>query len=84
LRIRLHCVSEQRLLESNLKYWWQKAVLAALREAQVDLLPGKIAEAERVVSERLVQEVADPDERLALRGAVIALECVRHASTEKH
>jgi len=77
-------VSEQRLLDSSLKYRWQRAVLAALREPQLELLPDKIAEAERAVSERLVQEVADPDERLALRGAVIALECVRHANTEKH
>jgi len=65
-------------LATNLKYPWQQAVLDALKEDEPERRPCKIADAERAVSARLIQEVADPDERLALRGAVIALECVRH------
>jgi hypothetical protein len=64
-------------LATNLKYSWQEAVLDALKEDKPERWPGKIAEAERAVSARLIEEVADPDERLALRGAVIALGCAR-------
>jgi len=69
---------EQTRLATNLKYPWQQAVLDALKEDEPERRPGKIADAERAVSARLIKEVADPDERLALRGAVVALECVRH------
>ena len=68
---------EQTRLATNPKYPWQQAVLDALEEDEPKRRPGKIADAERAVSARLIQEVTDPDERLALRGAVITLECVR-------
>jgi hypothetical protein len=74
---------EQTCLRLNLKYPWQHVVLDAVREVERELLPGKIAAAEKAISERLTQEVADPDERLALRGAEIALECVRDSTIEK-
>ena len=69
---------EQTRLATNLKYPWQQAVLDAFKEDEPERWPAKIADAERAVSARLIQEVADPDERLALQGAVVALECVRH------
>jgi hypothetical protein len=68
---------EQTRLATNLKYPWQQPVLDALKENEAERWPGKIADAERAVSARLIQEVADPFERLALRGAVIALQCLR-------
>jgi hypothetical protein len=68
---------ERTRLTTNLKYPWQEAVLDALKEDKPERWPGKIAEVERAVSARLIEEVADPDERLALRGAVIALGCAR-------
>jgi len=54
-------------LATNPKYPWQKAVLDAVKEDKPERWPGKIAEAERAVSARLIEEVANPDERLALR-----------------
>jgi hypothetical protein len=74
---------EGKRLATNLKYPWQEAVLDALKEDKPERWPGKIAEAERAVSARLIEEVANPDERLALRGAVIALECLRHPTIDK-
>ena len=74
---------KQTRLATNLKYPWQQAVLDALEEDEPKRRPGKIADAERAVSARLIEEVANPDERLALRGAVIALECLRHPSIDK-
>ena len=68
----------------NLKYQWQHAVFNAVREIEPELLPGKIADAEKAISERLTQGFADPDERLALRGAEIALDCLRNSTIEKH
>jgi len=68
---------EQTRLAANLKYAWQEAALDALKEDKPERWPGKIVDAERAVSARLIQEVADSDERLALRGAVIALGCAR-------
>ena len=66
-----------RPLAANLKYPWQEALIDALGEVEPKSLPDKIRLAERSLSERLVQDPTDPDERLALRGAVIALECLR-------
>jgi hypothetical protein len=74
---------KRTLLRSNLKYSWQPSVLDALIEHDPQRLPGKVTEAEKAVSARLVQECADPDEQLALRGAVIVLECVRNATVGK-
>jgi len=65
---------ERTSLHLNLKYSWQHAVVDALMEWNAELLPDKIAAAERVISERLVQERADADEQVALRGALIALD----------
>jgi hypothetical protein len=76
-------MSERTRLAPNLKYPWQRAVLDALREFKPERLVDKITVAERAVSERLVQEPADPDEQLALRGAVIALACARNATMDK-
>ena len=68
----------------SLKYPWQQAVLDVLMEFKPERMEDKIREAERVLSARLAQEEpADPDEQLALRGAVIALECVRGATMSK-
>ncbi len=75
---------KQTCLGLNLKYPWQLVVLDAVREDEPELWPGKIAAAEKAVSERLTQEVADPDEQLALRGAEIALDCLRNSTIEKH
>jgi hypothetical protein len=74
---------EPTRLNPSLKYPWQQAVLDVLRESERERLPDKITEAERVLSARLHQEPADPDEQLALRGAEIALECARHVAMEK-
>jgi hypothetical protein len=74
---------ERTYLSPKLKYPWQQAVVDALREAEPELLLDKITAAERAVSARLVQESADPDERLALRGAVIALGCARNGTMDK-
>jgi hypothetical protein len=41
--------------------------------------PTKSPTRQKAVSERLLQERADPDEQLALRGAVIVLEGLRQA-----
>ena len=71
---------EQTSLAKNLKYPWHQAVFDALREGEPERLPSKIAAAERAVSARLTQEVNDPRERLALRGAVIVLGCARDPS----
>jgi hypothetical protein len=69
--------------QSSFKYAWQQAVLDALREYDPERLLNKIMDAESAVSARLVQNPADPDERLALRGAVIALEYARNATVGK-
>ena len=71
---------DQVPLATSLKYPWQEALLDALKEDKPERWPGKLADAERAVSARLIQEVADSDERLALRGAVIALWCARDPS----
>jgi hypothetical protein len=76
-------MTDRPRLAPNLKYPWQEAVLDALRQDEPKGLPDKIKAAERSLSERLVQDPTDPDERLALRGAVIALECLRHATMDK-
>jgi hypothetical protein len=66
-------------LPSNYKYSWQQSVVDALLESDPQRLPDKVTDAQKAVSERLLQERADPDEQLALRGAVIVLEGLRQA-----
>lgn len=73
----------QTPLHSSLKYSWQQSVVDVLREVDSERLPDKISEAERAVSARLVQQIADRDEQLALRGAVIVLECLRQVNVGK-
>jgi len=60
------------------KYSWQQPLLDTLIERNRERLSNRIIEAERVISERLVQEPAEADEKLALAGAVIVLEALRH------
>jgi len=67
----------------TLKYPWQQSVLDAVRECDPERLGEKIKRAESTVSERLKENTADAEERLALRGAVIALEIARDATVKK-
>lgn len=60
------------------KYAWQQALLDALKEQNCERLPERITAAEKLVSERLVQEPEDANEQLALRGAVIVLHTLQH------
>jgi hypothetical protein len=60
------------------KYRWQQGIFDVLTERSRERVPDKLAAAEKVVSERLVEEPPDADENLALRGAVIILEALRH------
>jgi len=66
-------------LPANCKYSWQHSVVDALLESDPQSLPDKVIKAQKAVSERLLQGCADPDEQLALRGAVIVLEVLRRA-----
>ena len=68
---------ERLPLHLKVKYAWQEAVVDALIEWNPELLPEKIAAAERAVSERIVQGRADPDEKVALQGALLTLESVQ-------
>ena len=60
------------------KYRWQQNIFDVLTERSRERLAGKLAAAEKVVSQRLIEEPRDADEKLALRGAVIVLEALRH------
>jgi len=70
-------MSEQRLLDSNLKYPWQKVVLDAVMELMPERLPDKIYLAEGAISARLVQTPTDSAEQLALRDASFALKILQ-------
>jgi hypothetical protein len=69
---------ERLPLHLKLKYSWQHALVEALMEWNPELLPDRVAAAERAISERIVQERANPDEQLALRSALLALEGVQN------
>jgi hypothetical protein len=64
----------QALLDPNLKYPWQQAVLDAL--IAYPPVRYKINAAERAISGRLYENPADEREMLALRDALFALQIV--------
>jgi hypothetical protein len=57
----------------DLKYAWQHAYFDALIEFHPEHISHTLSAAERAISRRLLQNVTDPDEMLALRNAVFAL-----------
>lgn len=59
-----------------MKYPWQQAVLDALMEYRADLIRDKLTTAERAISQRVRQRPLDPEELVALREALIALQMV--------
>ena len=84
---------EEAPLAKSLKYPWQEALLDALKEDKPERWPGKLADAERAVSARLIQEVADSDEtacasrccdRLGVRKGSIYVALTDSPSPEVH